>query len=53
MASFDPYGTTTVSNAYQNLKMSEDEKKQTNDSIIKAFKKLIKDYRLGDIYKYR
>lgn len=47
------YGITTVSNTFQNLKMEEEQKKQTNDEITKAFNKFIKEYRLGDIYKYR
>lgn len=49
----DTYGVTTVSNSYQNLKMEEETKKQTNDEIIKAFIKFIKEYRIGDLFKYR
>lgn len=50
---FDPYGATTISNTYQNLKIEEEKQKNTNDEIMQAFHNFIKNYRNGDVYKYR
>lgn len=49
----DSYGVTTVSNTYQNLIMEKEVKKETNDQLIKAFIRFIKEYRIGDLYRYR
>lgn len=51
--SFDPYGVSTISYTFQNLQMDEDKKENTNDQLINAFYKFIKDFKLDGIYKYR
>ena len=47
------YGAITITNTYQNLKMDEEEKKNTNNEIMKSFDLFLKNYRSGDIHKYR
>ena len=49
----DSYGVATVSNTYQNLMMEKEMKTETNDQVIKAFIRFIKEYRIGDLYRYR
>lgn len=50
---FDPYAPATITNTYQSLMMDEKKEKNSNDEIIKAFKDFIKEYRNGEVYKYR
>ena len=45
--------STLEHSAYQNLKIEQDNTKETNDDITKAFIKFIKEYRNGNIFKYR
>lgn len=49
----DDYVAPTITAAYQNLKVEQDNTKETNDEITKAFKKFIKEYLTGNVYKYR
>ena len=49
----DDYRIATVSSTYQNLKMDQETKQQTNDEICQNFSKFIKEYRGGNVYKYR
>ena len=49
----DDYNAATITSAYQNLKIEQDNTKETNDDITKAFIKFIKVYRNGNVFKYR
>jgi len=49
----DDYNAATITSAYQNLKVEQDNTKETNDDITKAFIKFIKEYRNGNVFKYR
>ncbi len=49
----DEYNAATITSAYQNLKVEQDNTKETNDDITKAFTKFIKEYRNGNVFKYR
>ena len=49
----DDYNMATITSAYQNLKIEQDNAKETNDGITKAFIKFIKEYRNGNTFKYR
>ena len=40
----DDYNAATITSAYQNLKIEQDNTKETNDDITKAFIKFIKEY---------
>ena len=45
----DDYNAATITSAYQNLKVEQDNTKETNDDITKAFTKFIKE--VVDKYK--
>ena len=49
----DEYVAPTITSAYQNLKVEQYNTKETNDEITKAFIKFIKEYRNGNVFKYR
>ena len=50
----EAYGISTVTTSYQNLKIDLPENnKQTNDEITKAFYKFIKEFKDGNVFKYR
>jgi hypothetical protein len=49
----DDYNAPTITSAYQNLKVEQDNAKETNDDIKKAFIKFIKENRNGNVFKYR
>jgi hypothetical protein len=50
----DPYGTNTIYNSNQMLKVAEEnETKFAPEIVIKAFIKFIKEYQLNNTYIYR
>ena len=49
----DDCNATTIKSGYKNLKIEQDNTKETKDDITKAFIKFIKEYRNGNIFKYR
>jgi hypothetical protein len=50
----DPYSAASVYDTNQNLKMEEDDdKKMSPEDTIKAFKKFLKEFQLGNTYEYR
>ncbi|MCQ2820124.1 MAG: hypothetical protein MJ252_22895 [archaeon] len=49
----DPYGAATLSAAYQKLDAEGEKKHDTNDEIINRFYQFIREFKLGDVFKYR
>ena len=50
----DDYNAETITSAYHNLKIEQNNTKETDDDdTTKAFIEFIKEYRNGNIFKYR
>lgn len=49
----DDYAHSTITAAYQNLKVMQENKKETNNDIKNAFKLFIKEYGSENFHKYR